>query len=98
MFENTKKSTNKYVSYSIHNLYTLLLVSIQQNSQKLQTKFSNLPNKILKSCKQNSQNDSNKGLTARRIRFSDKGQVSDTLVFKCFQIVDFVLNLKCLLY
>ena len=40
MFENTKKSTNKYVSYSIHNLYTLLLVSIQQNSQKLQTKFS----------------------------------------------------------
>ena len=55
-------------------------------------------NKILKSCKQNSQNDSNKGLTARRIRFSDKGQVSDTLVFKCFQIVDFVLNLKCLLY
>ena len=55
MFENTKKSTNKYVSYSIHNLYTLLLVSIQQNSQKLQTKFSNLPNKILKSTKQNSQ-------------------------------------------
>ena len=61
MFENTKKSTNKYVSYSIHNLYTLLLVSIQQNSQKLQTKFSNLPNKILKTIR----------IKVRQYRFPD---------------------------